>query len=222
VKAALVNFQQTNDPKAALTAGAFYTPAGVRLYFLGIYFACNFHASRSYSLPSSSIMRPLLHREFSMTSWRFRLICRTSVQNHSSTSSIALPPKIHPPRNGRSLLISGEKSWLIKSYRGYANGVSVTQYSPSVFDTAVNQTLVSTILLHASWSEYDSTSAPLQFWGTEIGALDPEAFVGIYFEPFLTNLFSHGSDSAYPPDRSHALFPTPVAIAFSNASLDDT
>jgi hypothetical protein len=86
----------------------------------------------------------------------------------------------------------------------------------------VNQTLVSTILLHASWSEYDSTTAPLQFWGTELGALDPETSVGIYFEPFLTNLFSHGPNSAYPPDRSHALFPTAVNIAFSNASLDDT
>ena len=34
-------------------------------------------------------------------------------------------------------------------------------------------------------------------------------------------MFSHGPESAYPPDRSHALFPTAVVISFSNASLDD-
>ncbi|KAF8263464.1 FAD-binding domain-containing protein [Lactarius quietus] len=73
--------------------------------------------------------------------------------------------------------------------RGYVNGISVTQYSPSVFDAAMNQTLASVALL---------------------------------LEPFLTNLFSHGNDSACPPDRSHALFPTGVTISFSNASLDDT
>ena len=35
-------------------------------------------------------------------------------------------------------------------------------------------------------------------------------------------MFSHGPESAYPPDRSHALFPTGLSIAFSNASLGDT
>ena len=35
-------------------------------------------------------------------------------------------------------------------------------------------------------------------------------------------MFSHGPESAYPPDRSHALFPTALTISFRNASLDDT
>jgi FAD/FMN-containing dehydrogenase len=166
VKAALVNFQQTNDPKAALTAGAFYTPAGVV-----------FAAFLFYNAPTPA---PGIFDDF--------LAIPTDLSDLSTKSFLDL----------FNSLASENTS---PTQRGYANGVSVTQYSPSVFDTAVNQTL---------------------FWGTEIGALDPEAFVGIYFEPFLTNLFSHGPDSAYPPDRSHALFPTPVAIAFSNASLDDT
>lgn len=51
--------------------------------------------------------------------------------------------------------------------------------------------------------------------------MDLEASIALTFEPFLTNMFSHGPESAYPPDRSHALFPTAVAISFSNASLDD-
>ncbi|KAI9449852.1 FAD-binding domain-containing protein [Lactarius psammicola] len=88
-----------------------------------------------------------------------------------------------------------------KTARAYLNGISVTQYSPSVFDTIVNQTL---------------------FWGRELGDLDPNVGIATTFEPFLRDVFSHGSDSAYPPDRSHALFPTALIINFSNASLDDT
>ncbi|KAH8982962.1 FAD dependent oxidoreductase [Lactarius akahatsu] len=85
--------------------------------------------------------------------------------------------------------------------RGRVNGVSVMQYSPSVFDAIVNQTL---------------------FWGGKIGALDPNFTVGLTLEPFLGDVFSHGPASAYPPDRSHALFPTGVSFEYSNASLDDT
>ncbi|KAH9009950.1 FAD-binding domain-containing protein [Lactarius hengduanensis] len=88
-----------------------------------------------------------------------------------------------------------------KNIRGRANGISVTQYSASVFDAIVNQTL---------------------FWGGRIGALDPHATVSLACEVFLKDLFSHGSDSAYPPDRSRALFPTAVTIIYNNASLDDT
>ncbi|KAI9437991.1 FAD dependent oxidoreductase [Lactarius indigo] len=88
-----------------------------------------------------------------------------------------------------------------KSARGLLNSVSVTQYSPSVFDAFVNQTL---------------------FWGGKIGSLDPNFTIAVTLEVFLEDLFSHGSDSAYPPDRSHALFPTAVSFTYSNASLDDT
>ena len=41
-------------------------------------------------------------------------------------------------------------------------------------------------------------------------------------EAFDKGLFSHGSDSAYPPDRSQAIFPTSLTIQWSNSSLDDT
>ena len=41
-------------------------------------------------------------------------------------------------------------------------------------------------------------------------------------EPFDSGLFSHGSPSAYPPDRSRAVFPSVLIIAWSNASLDKT
>ncbi|KAI9437989.1 FAD-binding domain-containing protein [Lactarius indigo] len=85
--------------------------------------------------------------------------------------------------------------------RGRLNSVSVTQYSSSVFDAFVNQTL---------------------FWGGKIGALDPNVTVTFTLEPFSRDVFSHGPASAYPPNRSHALFPTAVIFVYNNASLDDT
>ncbi|KAH9054939.1 FAD-binding domain-containing protein [Lactarius vividus] len=85
--------------------------------------------------------------------------------------------------------------------RGRGNGISVTQYSSSVFDAIVNQTL---------------------FLGGKIGALDPSVTITLTCEPFLRDVFSHGSDSACPPDRSRALFPTAATITYNNASLDDT
>jgi len=40
-------------------------------------------------------------------------------------------------------------------------------------------------------------------------------------ESFDSGLFSHGSPSAYPPDRSQAVFPSVINVAWSNASLDE-
>ena len=53
-------------------------------------------------------------------------------------------------------------------------------------------------------------------------ALDKNVTLGALLEPFDKGIFLHGSDSAYPPDRSHAIFPTVVAAIWSNASLDET
>jgi hypothetical protein len=39
-------------------------------------------------------------------------------------------------------------------------------------------------------------------------------------EPFDHGLFSHGSPSAYPPDRSHAIFPSSLGV-WSDPSLDE-
>jgi hypothetical protein len=41
-------------------------------------------------------------------------------------------------------------------------------------------------------------------------------------ETFDEGLFSYGNDSAYPPDRSHAVFPSILTVEWSNSSLDDT
>ena len=41
-------------------------------------------------------------------------------------------------------------------------------------------------------------------------------------EPFDSGLFSHGSPSAYPPDRSQTVLPSVLIISWTNASLDKT
>ena len=61
-----------------------------------------------------------------------------------------------------------------------------------------------------------------QFWGARLGALDKNATLSSSLEPFDKGYFSHGSGSAYPPDRSHAIFPSILNIQWSNSSLDET
>ena len=44
--------------------------------------------------------------------------------------------------------------------------------------------------------------------------------IGAGLEPLNGGIFSHGSQSAYPPDRSQAFFPSVLQYLWSNASLD--
>ncbi|KAI9441217.1 FAD-binding domain-containing protein [Lactarius indigo] len=85
--------------------------------------------------------------------------------------------------------------------RTFYSGIPVTQYSPAIFDSFKNLTV---------------------FWGTRLGALDKNASVITALEPFANTLFSHGAPSAYPPDRSHVVFPSITSYQWSNASLDAT
>jgi hypothetical protein len=62
----------------------------------------------------------------------------------------------------------------------------------------------------------------LQFWGARLAALDETVIITSVFEPFDSGLFSHGSPSAYPPDRSRAIFPSLVSFWWSDASLNET
>ena len=52
--------------------------------------------------------------------------------------------------------------------------------------------------------------------------MDKNATVVTVLEPFADTLFSHGTPSAYPPDRSHVVFPSIITYQWSNASLDAT
>ena len=102
----------------------------------------------------------------------------------------------------------------------FSNGVPVTQYSPPIFDAFVNQTTVSLSFELTHIKTWDMNCP--QFWGARLSTLDTTMTLAASMEPFDDNLFSYGSGSAYPPDRSHAIFPSGLTLVWSNASLDVT
>ena len=61
-----------------------------------------------------------------------------------------------------------------------------------------------------------------QYWGPRLYAQDKNVTVRLTMEPFDKGVFSHGSGSAYPPDRSQAIFPSVLSLQWSDSSLDDT
>ena len=61
-----------------------------------------------------------------------------------------------------------------------------------------------------------------QFWGKRLYAQDKNITMISVLETFDKGLFSHGSDSAYPPDRSQAVFPSALNLQWSDSSLDGT
>lgn len=58
--------------------------------------------------------------------------------------------------------------------------------------------------------------------GALLWAVDKNTSLSSAHEAFDKDLFSHEVASAYPPDRSHAIFPSALALGWSDASLDDT
>jgi len=88
-----------------------------------------------------------------------------------------------------------------KGLRTFCEDAPVAHYSSAVFDTFVNQT---------------------KFWGAHLYAQDEHVALTSVLEPFDKGLFSHGSDSAYPPDRSQVVSPSALMAQWSNSSLDDT
>ncbi|KAH9042472.1 FAD-binding domain-containing protein [Lactarius pseudohatsudake] len=85
--------------------------------------------------------------------------------------------------------------------RTFYSGVPSIRYSPAIFDVFKNMTV---------------------FWGKRLEALDKNTSVLTSLEPFDSTLLSHGTPSAYPPDRSQVVFPGIISYEWSNASLDAT
>ncbi|KAF8492577.1 hypothetical protein F5888DRAFT_1806711 [Russula emetica] len=65
--------------------------------------------------------------------------------------------------------------------------------------------------------------APTKFWEAHVYAQDEHVVLTSILEPFKFDkgIFSHGSDSAYLPNRSQVVFPSALIAQWSNASLDD-
>ncbi|KAI0260022.1 FAD-binding domain-containing protein [Gloeopeniophorella convolvens] len=83
--------------------------------------------------------------------------------------------------------------------RGLYSTVPVTNYSTAFMDAVINQTSV---------------------WGERLTSLDKNALLAIGIEPFSHGMLTHGRPSAYPPNRSQALFPTLINPLWTNSSLD--
>ncbi|VDB99546.1 unnamed protein product [Peniophora sp. CBMAI 1063] len=84
--------------------------------------------------------------------------------------------------------------------RGAFHTTSVLGYSPAILDLIVNMTLT---------------------YGPELALLDSAVLISIDVEPFASTLFTHGSDSAWPPSRSQALLPTNVYFSWVLPSADE-
>jgi len=84
--------------------------------------------------------------------------------------------------------------------RAYFSTVSVLRYSAPLLETIFNETL---------------------FWGRRLARLDSGVGVSYDIEPFDPGLFSYSlTPSAYPPDRSRALFPTNIYFAWTSSARD--
>ncbi|EMD36843.1 hypothetical protein CERSUDRAFT_51643 [Gelatoporia subvermispora B] len=97
-------------------------------------------------------------------------------------------------------LVQTSPSNVTAGTRGIFHTVSLTEYSASMLDAVLNET---------------------KFWGEQL-ALDSATFISYDVEPFLPSIFSHGSESAYPPDRSRGLLPLNIYYAWLLPSSDDT
>ncbi|KAI0260021.1 FAD-binding domain-containing protein [Gloeopeniophorella convolvens] len=87
----------------------------------------------------------------------------------------------------------------LAGFRVFYSTVPVNNYLPAFMDAIINQTSV---------------------WGRKLTSLDENALLGIGVEPFPRGMLTHGTPSAYPPDRSQALFPTLISPLWTNSSLD--
>ncbi|KAI0058382.1 FAD dependent oxidoreductase, partial [Artomyces pyxidatus] len=85
--------------------------------------------------------------------------------------------------------------------RCFYSGIPVFTYTPALVSVIMNETT---------------------FWGKYLGTLDPDVSISNSMEPFDSGIFSHGSASAYPPDRSRALLPTNFAGSWSIPALEET
>jgi hypothetical protein len=61
-----------------------------------------------------------------------------------------------------------------------------------------------------------------QLWQTHLYGLDKAVALVASLEPFVNDFFSPGSDSAYQPYRSQAVFLSIISLLWPNVSLDDT
>ncbi|THH03102.1 hypothetical protein EW145_g6525 [Phellinidium pouzarii] len=98
-------------------------------------------------------------------------------------------------------LVQSAPSNATAGLRAAFHTVSVTDFTPSLLDVIVNETI---------------------FWGSNVETLfSSGSFISYDVEPFLPSIFEHGSDSAYPPSRTQGLLPLNLYFAWFLPAADD-
>ena len=99
------------------------------------------------------------------------------------------------------------------SNSGIFHTVAVERYDTTFMNAVVNETKVCLLSPYpTNPTTYHSLRQP-QFWSERL-AIDIATFVSYDIEPFLPDILTHGSDSAYPADRSKAYLPTNLYFAW--------
>ncbi|KAN0114373.1 hypothetical protein V8E52_006869 [Russula decolorans] len=83
--------------------------------------------------------------------------------------------------------------------RVYFDGVPVLRYTEPIIKAFKNET---------------------KFWGDRLKEYDDSVLLVYSFEAFEPDFLSHGGPSAYPPNRSLAVFPSSMYFGWANASTD--
>lgn len=65
-----------------------------------------------------------------------------------------------------------------------------------------------------------SLSFVIQFWGKKLSQYDPGVLVVYSLEPYNPDFLSHGSHSAYPPNRTPPVFPSSIYYGWTNRAAD--
>lgn len=84
--------------------------------------------------------------------------------------------------------------------RVYVHGVPMLQYTKPILKAFTNET---------------------KFWGERLSKYDDSMLVAYTIEPLEPGFLTHGSPSAYPPDRSLAVLPSNIYFAWTKASADE-
>ncbi|KAH9997045.1 FAD dependent oxidoreductase [Russula vinacea] len=79
------------------------------------------------------------------------------------------------------------------------NGIPMLRYTEPIMKAYTNET---------------------KFWGDKLSQYDDSVLLNYILEPFEPDFLTHGEQSAYPPDRSLAVFPSLVYVSWTRASAD--
>lgn len=56
--------------------------------------------------------------------------------------------------------------------------------------------------------------------GDKLSEKDEDSVIIFNLDPFESDIFTHGTPSAYPPDRSRVILPSSLFVAWNDKSLD--